>query len=357
MSVYQTRREQLAQRFGEAKVDALLVTSLKNIRYLTGFTGSSAFLIVEADNATIVTDPRYDIQVRQQVDCRTKVSPKPVPTLETLLQKLAVRHLGIEAAHLTVHEFNRYRAALPKTTRLVSTAGLVETLRSVKSPEEIDVIRRAVNLNSQAYANAVARVKPGITEQDVAAEIDHQMRLLGAEGPAFETIVASGPNTALPHARPSAKTLENNELLLIDMGSQVEGYASDMTRMLHLGEPDRRTKQLYRSVLDAQLAAINAIRNNVRASAVDRVARRTLATRQLDRFFTHSTGHGLGLDIHEMPRIGRTDKSVLRTGMAITVEPGVYVEGKGGIRIEDTVLVTDRGCEVLTPTSKELLVI
>ncbi len=191
-------------------------------------------------------------------------------------------------------------------------------------------------------------------ERDLAAEIDLRMRCLGAEKPAFETIVAAGARSALPHAHPTAALLGPQQLVLIDMGSFLDGYASDMTRMLFLGRPNARVLRLYRAVLEAQLAAIDAVRPGVTTAYVDRRARNVLRAYDLDRAFVHSTGHGLGLEIHELPRIGRKDKTRLAAGMAITIEPGVYLEGAGGIRIEDTLVVTAHGCEVLTPTPKEL---
>jgi Xaa-Pro aminopeptidase len=181
------------------------------------------------------------------------------------------------------------------------------------------------------------------------------MRALGAEKPAFDTIVAAGPNSALPHAHPTGHRLGANELLLIDMGATLEGYTSDMTRMVHTGGPPPQIRNLYKAVLEAQLAGIDAVRPGVPVSKVDAAARGILKRYKLDRAFVHSTGHGLGLEIHEAPRIGKKDKTKLRAGMAITIEPGAYLEGIGGVRIEDTVLVTEKGCEVLTPTPKELV--
>jgi Xaa-Pro aminopeptidase len=227
----------------------------------------------------------------------------------------------------------------------------------VKSPREVELIRGAVKINSEAYERALKRYKPGMLESELGAELDYQMRRLGAEYAAFDTIVASGAHSALPHAHPRAVEIEANALLLVDMGAQANGYASDMTRMALPGKPSRRAKQLYRAVLDAQLEAIGATRAGATAASVDQAARRVLKSAGLDSLFIHSTGHGLGLEIHEHPRIGKTEKSALQAGMVITIEPGVYVEGWGGIRIEDTVLVTDGGCEVLTPTAKELRVL
>jgi Xaa-Pro aminopeptidase len=231
----------------------------------------------------------------------------------------------------------------------------VEKQRMIKSAQEIGMIRRSVELNSKAFEAALKTVRPGRTKEAyLAGEIDRQMRKLGAERPAFETIVAAGERCALPHAQPSQRLLGENELLLIDMGATLDGYASDMTRVAVLGRASNRIKKIYRAVLEAQLAGIDAVRPGVTAGFVDRRTRQTLKPYKLDKTFIHSTGHGLGLEIHEPPRLGKRDKTRLEEGMTITIEPGVYLEGFGGIRIEDTVVVTRTGCEVLTPTSKEL---
>jgi Xaa-Pro aminopeptidase len=227
----------------------------------------------------------------------------------------------------------------------------------VKSEAEIALVERSVQTNSAAYEKAMRRVRPGASEADLAAEIEYQMRRLGAQKPAFDTLVASGARSALPHAQATANRLENNQLLLVDVGASQDGYASDMTRMAFLGKPGGKVKRLYQAVLEAQLAALDAVRPGVRAEQVDRAARRILRAAGLDKAFVHSTGHGLGLEIHEPPRIGRRDRTVLAAGMAITIEPGAYLEGFGGVRIEDTVVVTGSGCRILTPTAKELLLL
>jgi Xaa-Pro aminopeptidase len=232
---------------------------------------------------------------------------------------------------------------------------ITEEQRMVKSASEIDLIRRSVATNSEAYSKTIRRVHAGAREMDIAAELDYQMRALGAEKAAFDTIVAAGPRTALPHAHPTAHRLGENELLLIDMGASQEGYASDMTRVAHTGTPPKRILRLYKAVLEAQLAALSSIKAGITTGEVDAAARNVLKRHELDRAFVHSTGHGLGLEIHEPPRIARKDKTKLQAGMAITIEPGAYIDGLGGIRIEDTVLVTEHGCEVLTPTPKDLI--
>jgi Xaa-Pro aminopeptidase len=235
--------------------------------------------------------------------------------------------------------------------------GWIEQLRMVKSAAEIDRIRRSVETNSRAFELTVKRVRPGMKEQDLAAELEYRMRRLGAEKPSFETIVACGLRSALPHAQPTAAPLKRGELVVVDMGAIENGYCSDMTRMLFLGAPTMKVKRTYRAVLEAQLAAIDAVRPGATCSRVDAAARNVLKVCGLDRAFIHSTGHGLGLEIHEPPRIGKRDKTRLQPGMAITIEPGVYLEDFGGIRIEDTVVVTEKGCEILTPTDKRLYVI
>jgi Xaa-Pro aminopeptidase len=352
------RRAQVLSALAASKADAIVVSHLPNVRYLSGFTGSNALLLLTPKSAVLFTDPRYAIQATQECDCPVKVITGS--TWSGVAKSIAlrsIRRLALESAHLSFDQWHSLAALLGKPVKLVPVKELVERLRSVKSPDEIHAIRRSVALCSQAYSQTIASVRPGMTELDVAATLDHAMRLLGAEGPAFETIVAAGSRSALPHARPSAARLKPNQVLLVDMGANLGGYSSDMTRVAHLGRPGARIRALYSAVLEAQLAAIEAVRPGALCRHVDAAARRALKKRNLDQFFTHSTGHGLGLEIHEGPRLGAKVDAPLEPGMVITIEPGVYLSGFGGIRIEDTVLVTSSGVEVLTPTPKEFLVI
>ena len=352
------RRASIAVGLEAHKLDALLVDAPPNVRYLSGFSGDNGNLLVYAGGATLFTDPRFAIQARQQVSCQVKVSKGPLSAdVIAAIHRLKLRHMGYDSARTTCGYFEALRSKLPMGSSLDPAPGWVEELRMVKSPAEIDLIRRSVELNSRAFELAVARVRPGMTEQDLAAELEYRMRRLGAQKPSFETIVAAGLRSALPHAEPTAARIGRGSLVIVDMGAFREGYASDMTRMLFLGVPSAKVKRTYRAVLEAQLAGIAAVRAGVRTAAVDAAARRVLRQHGLDRFFVHSTGHGLGLEIHEPPRIGRRDKSHLEAGMAITIEPGVYLEDFGGIRIEDTVVVTETGCRILTPTPKELRII
>jgi Xaa-Pro aminopeptidase len=349
------RRRLIGAGLENREIDAMLLASPANVRYLTGFTGSNGALLVLSGEAVFFTDPRYAIQSKGEISCRTRVCKGPILTaVAAVVAARRVRRLGFERAHLSYDGFDRLRANMPVNTSLEPVSGWLEAHRMLKSQAEIELIRRSVRTNSKAFEMAASRVRPGISERDLAAEIDFRMRRLGAEKPSFETIVAAGERSALPHAHPTAAVLKSGQLVLVDMGAFQDGYASDMTRMLFLGTPGARMQRLYRAVLEAQLAAIDAVRPGVTTSYVDRQARNVLKAYKLDRAFVHSTGHGLGLEIHELPRIGRKDKTPLAAGMAITIEPGVYLEGVGGIRIEDTVIVTPTGCEVLTPTGKDL---
>lgn len=349
------RRERLLPEWRESKADAFLVTALPNVRYLSGFTGSNGALLLLADRSLLFTDPRYATQAPGESDCEVKVVKGPlIGNVLSWTRRLRLRSLGIEQNRISLEEFTQLDSAEPKL-RLKLLSGLVEERRRVKSDAEIDAIRKSVLLNSAALDEALAHFDPSGTELDLAAEIDYRMRRLGADGTAFDTIVASGERTALPHAHPENKRVQTGNLLLIDMGARVAGYCSDMTRTFAVGKLTPKARRMYKAVLESQLAAIDAVRPGVTASAVDRAARTVLAGHGLEKLFIHSTGHGLGLEIHEGPRVGRKDKTKLTPGMVITIEPGVYVEETGGVRIEDTVVVTDSGCEVLTPTSKQLL--
>jgi Xaa-Pro aminopeptidase len=349
--------------FKSLKIDALLVSSLPNVRYLTGYTGSNGMALLTPDALTLFTDPRYDIRAREEVKqaklpTQVRIATKPLwEAAARHIQRKRLKRTGFEGSQVSYAVYKTLDEGLPLGYSLKPVGPVIEELRMVKTEDEIERIRRAVLTNSKAFEAVAQRIKPGISEASLAADLDFRMRKLGAEGSAFPTIVASGIRTALVHASPTRQTLKPNDLILIDMGSAQDGYMSDMTRMLFLGKPDSKIQEMYSFVLEAQLAALAAVREGVGTWQVDRAARQVLKTAGLGKQFVHSTGHGLGLEIHEAPRIGRKDKTRLQAGMVITIEPGAYVEGLGGMRIEDTVLVTKNGCEVLTPTSKELMVL
>lgn len=335
----------------------MLITSLPNLRYLTGFTGSNGLAIITGSQTFFFTDPRYQFQAASEVAARSKALKGP---LLDYAAKLVTRRrwtrLGFEQDKLTAGQFAHLQSRVSKRQTFVPRGGVVEMLRMVKSPDEVAAIRQSVLTNSKALDAALRQFKPGMSENELAAEIDYQMRRLGAEKTAFDTIVASGVRSALPHARPTRAPIERGALL-IDMGASESGYASDMTRTFFVGDPPRKLKQLYNAVLESQLAGIDAVRPGVKASRIDRAARNVLKGHGLEKAFMHSTGHGLGLEIHEPPKLGKKDKTKLEAGMAITIEPGAYLENVGGVRIEDTLVVTEKGQEILTPTPKSLLIL
>ncbi|HBY63372.1 MAG TPA: aminopeptidase P family protein [Solibacterales bacterium] len=353
----ESRRARILTQFPELGIDVLLVSHLPNVRYLSGFTGSNAMLVVAGSSSTLFTDPRYAIQAAQEADCGVKVVRGPLwKSVLPLLAAKRYQRVGIESARMTVDTFRALEGKLRMGASLVHVNGLVESARQVKSAAEIEAVRRAVATGSKAFEGALRSFRAGVSLVALAAELDYRMRKGGAERSSFETIVASGTRSALPHARPTAARIGPGPLL-IDMGALHEGYCGDMTRMVTVGPPSAPFRRAYRAVLEAQQAAAAAVRPGVTAHSVDAAARKVLRASGLHQAFVHSTGHGLGLEIHEGPRLGRGEKTRLAAGMLITIEPGVYLEGDFGIRIEDTVLVTATGCEILTPTSKELLAV
>ncbi|MFN9430696.1 MAG: M24 family metallopeptidase [Acidobacteriota bacterium] len=339
----------LTDLLGDRKLDALLVSTLTNVRFYSGFTGSNGLLLVSASGGILFTDPRYTTQAR--AESRFPVETIKGPLLAAIAKRLArlrVHRLGIEDQRIS----HTLYSSLAKLARLVPLGMDIESPRWIKSDAEIAAIRASVALNSAALDAALAHFRPGITETELAAEIDYQMRLRGASGPAFDTIVASGPHSARPHARPRPEPVRPGGYLLIDMGACLNGYMSDMTRTFGVGRMPRRARQIHDAVLESQLAALAAVRPGRRCGQVHAAAVAALRKHELHKYFIHSTGHGLGLEIHEPPRLAKADKAILAPGMVITIEPGVYIEDFGGVRIEDTVLVTANGMERLTQTPK-----
>jgi Xaa-Pro aminopeptidase len=354
---YPGRFEKLRAALREHKLDALLVTHMPNIRYLCGFTGSSGALLVKAHGAALFTDGRYSLQAKTEVKRASLKIAKGSPLLAAAQAAGAGRgcKLAFEAERLPVATLKQVSSALPRGCRLHPSSGLVERLRMIKESAEIELIRSAVNLGSRLFEHILLFIRAGTSESALAAEIEYAARMSGAEKMSFETIVAAGKRSALPHGVASSAQLPRRGFVLLDFGVILAGYCSDMTRTVHLGKPGSRTQQHYHAVLEAQLRAIETVRAGVAASQVDGAARRVLSRAGLGRFFTHSCGHGLGLEIHEPPRLGKGQQERLESGMVITIEPGAYIAGQGGVRIEDVVVVTEHGCEVLTPTAKELI--
>ena len=354
-------------------LDLLLVTHAANIFYLTGFRGSAGMLLVGPGEATLIVDARYVTAARRVLD-EASAPGEPVVLAEvetsyeeTLCELLRARgpcRLGIEADHMTLARYDWIeRALVGSGVELHRTSGRVEERRFVKDPREVAILRAAGGRISAVMAEMLAGLRPGRRERDVAADIDWAVRRAGFEGPAFETIVAGGPNSALPHARPGDRELAAGDLVLLDFGAVHEGYCVDLTRVAALGQPPPRVVAWHDAVRAAHAAALAAVRPGVPAGEVDGAARNALAGRGLGDAFGHGTGHGLGIEVHEAPRIGKrraTDGPEdvrLAPGMVFTVEPGVYLPGEGGVRLEDDAVVTETGCELLTHVPLDLVVV
>jgi Xaa-Pro aminopeptidase len=342
----------------------LLATHLPNIHYLCGFSGSSGALLLSAGSSIFFTDSRYTQQAKSEVLAgKTVVTKKgPLTACAEWLGRRPRSHrstkavaLGIEAQHLTVVERRTLSSVLPQGIRLREAPALVEQARMTKDADEIAAIRSAVELGAGLFDRALATIRPGVPEVAIAAEMEYVARRSGAEGMSFETIIASGARSALPHGRASRAPVAAAGFVVCDFGVILHGYCSDRTRSVYVGAATAEARRVYDAVLASQLEAIAAVRPGVKVEQVDRAARKTLQKNGLGKYFTHSTGHGVGLEIHEAPRVAKGQQEILQPGMVITIEPGVYLSGQWGVRIEDMVIVTEQGCEVLCPTQKEFI--
>jgi len=351
--------DRLTERLPDAGIDVLLVTNLINVRYLTGYTGSNGIALVGAGTRTFITDFRYVEQAAEEVDPafdRRRSAQRLLEGIEEALGAGELR-LGFEATHMSVSEHARLRELLPCRIELVATSGLVEELRAVKQPDEVVAIRAAAALADEAFAELVAGGLTGHTERELGLKLEYEMRRRGASRPSFDPIVAAGPHGALPHARPRDEPVRAGELVVIDWGAQLDGYCSDCTRTLATGALDSEAVEIYQLVLDAQLAALEEMNPGAVGRDVDSVPRAAITAGGHGEHFGHGLGHGVGLEVHEAPRLAQASDTVLAPGNVVTVEPGIYIPGRFGVRIEDLVVVTDEGCEILTSVSKELTVV
>jgi Xaa-Pro aminopeptidase len=352
----------LRRKLTHAGLPGLLITHLSDVRYLCGFTGSNAALAVTRRAARLFTDGRYTAQAAEEVRAaRVQIvsSAPAVNAVEWLAAQAGVEMAGFDPARTSVAEFTRWKAALPYRLRrgflTALPAPFVEPLRGIKDEEELEVIKEAALIGCKLFDGILDELRPGISEMEIAAELEHQARLMGAEGMSFETIVASGERSAYPHGHATQAKLPRRGFLTLDFGIILKGYCSDMTRSVFFGKPKPRERKAYNAVLEAQEAAIAAVAAGVSAGEVDEAGRSILRREGLAEAFTHSTGHGVGLEIHEPPRIGAGQITRLQAGMVVTIEPGIYLPGEFGIRIEDMVQVTRNGGQVLTPAPKALI--
>ncbi len=354
------RKRGLARVTRAAGLDALLITHRPDIRYLCGFTGSSGALVLHGSRAVMFTDGRYTEQAQQEAkSTKVVIATKPALTAACeWVDAAGIDRCGYDPTHTTVSALAAMRAAVSAKRRsglFQAAADLVSSRREVKDASEISIMRRAAALGCAIFEETLQDLLPSASEVQVALALERRARLAGAEGMSFDSIVAGSLRSALPHARPTASKLPRKGFVTLDFGVVLDGYCSDMTRTVHLGRVSPEARAVYDSVLEAQKCAVARVAPGVVAGEIDEAARSVLRKAKLDGFFSHSTGHGIGLEVHEQPRIGTKQKQELKPGMIITIEPGVYLEGRFGMRIEDMVLVTARGHEVLTTSTKALI--
>ncbi|MGE0405851.1 MAG: M24 family metallopeptidase [Candidatus Korobacteraceae bacterium] len=355
---YTRRQRLLEQELKSKRLESLLVTHPPNVRYLSGFTGSSAALLVFGGTRkpVLFTDGRYREQARQEVQRARVVVGKRAALAEAAAyaKRRKLSTLGLEADHCTMVEHALLRN-LAKGVRFRAVNGMVERARMIKDEDELKLLEAAVQMGASLLKVAIQAIRPGVREVEVAAELEYAARKAGASGMSFDTIVASGVRSALPHGQASEARIPAKGFVVLDFGVILDGYCSDMTRTVHVSSCSKAGRQMYEAVRHAQEAAVHYVRDGVPCGEVDAAARGVLKVEGLDRYFTHSTGHGVGLEIHEPPRLGKGQPEPLRSGMVVTVEPGVYIPGTGGVRIEDMVVVTNSGSRILTPVSRELI--
>ena len=358
MTNTEQRRQKLRRLVKKANVDGILVTNFTNVTYLTGFSGDDSFLLVTRDKDILLSDPRYTEQLQEECPGLELAIRSPGVKMAAFLGKVIreskTKQLAIESLSMTVSMCNFLKETLT-TVELVPTEGLVEQLREIKDKSEIVAIRAAVDTAQRAFSVIRASLRDGQPEREVAHEIEQQIRWFGGSGCSFPPIVAVGPRAALPHAVPGDQEIGNSDFVLIDWGAHQNLYMSDLTRILVTGRISPKLERIYGVVLKAQQAAIEAVRPDAVMHDVDAAARNVIAKAGYGKRFGHSIGHGIGLEIHEGPRLAQNEYRPLKAGMVITIEPGIYLPGWGGVRIEDDLLVTRDGCEVLTTVPKELV--
>ncbi|MDO8784864.1 MAG: Xaa-Pro peptidase family protein [Syntrophales bacterium] len=346
----------IRSRISPLGIEAILFLDMVNIRYLTGFAGSEGALLIGQGEATLLVDGRYVTQARRETG-RVNISEyqEKIEGIVAVVREEGPKTLGFEAQAITYDTYRELKKRL-KGIKLKPISDEISAIRAVKDEREIALIKRAAEISSGAINAVRTLIRPGVRERDIAVDLEFRMRHNDAEGASFATIVSSGKNTALPHAAPSNRKIENGDVVIIDCGAVYEGYRSDETCTFVVGPANDRQTEVYMLVKDAHDRALDAVRAGVPCSRIDRVARTCIGDGGLGAYFSHGTGHGVGLAIHEAPRIAAKSEDMLEAGMVVTIEPGVYIPDLWGVRIEDTVLVKEDGCEVLTKTAKDFVI-
>ena len=353
----------LRRRMASLRLPGLLVATQPDIRYLSGFTGSSGALAIHRHGTKLFTDGRYSTQAGEEVHRSIQVEivagNPAIAAVQWLAAQPGITKIGFDPQHTSVFAFESLKGSLPSRLRrkvlVALEEPLVESLRQLKDEDEIAILAEAAEIGTELFNELLPIIRPGVTEIELAAELEFRARRKGVDGMSFETIVASGARSALPHGRATGLRIPRKGFITFDFGVLWKGYCSDMTRTVHVGRPEMKARATYQAVLEAQVAAVEAVMAGVSCEDVDEAARSVLRQAGLADFFTHSTGHGVGLEIHEPPRVGAKQKSRLQPGMVITIEPGVYLSGEFGIRIEDMVVVRRGSGTVLTTATKALI--
>ncbi|UCZ54595.1 Xaa-Pro peptidase family protein [Bacillus shivajii] len=351
------RLNQLRDKFSSNNIDGMLVTSSYNRRYMAGFTGTAGVALISENGAKFITDFRYVEQAQEQCEEFDIVQHTGAIHEEIAKQvkELGIKQLGFEKDHVTYSAYDTYKSNIE--TELVGVSGLIESLRLIKSDDELKVIKDAVKIADAAFDHITNYIRAGVKEIDVSNELEFFMRKQGAVSSSFDIIVASGYRSALPHGVASEKVIEKGELVTLDFGAYYNGYCSDITRTVAVGEPDEKLKEIYDTVLQAQLRGVNGIKPGMTGKEADALTRDYITEKGYGEYFGHSTGHGMGLEVHEGPGLSVKSDKVLEPGMVVTVEPGIYVAGVGGTRIEDDIVVTKDGNDILSSSTKELLIL
>ena len=350
------RVQAFLDKMQEKELDGIIINNLKNVYYLTGFWGSNGTVFISRDRQILVTDARYIIAAKQEVTGFEIFAERDeLATIAKIAKDMGLSRIGFED-EISVSYYNRMQGAF-EGLELVPQTQFVEALRMIKDETEIETIRKACSISDQAFHDALEFIKPGKTEIEIANFLDFRMRELGAAGLSFDTILASGINSSKPHAHPMHKPVELGEAITMDFGCLYEHYVSDMTRTIYLGHVSDEQAEIYNTVLKANQALIDQVKAGLGFRDFDKIPRDIIVEAGYGEYFTHGIGHGIGLDIHEEPYFSQTSTEVIKSGMVLTDEPGIYIEGKYGARIEDDILITDKGCELLTLAPKELIVI
>ncbi|GAA0350872.1 M24 family metallopeptidase [Bacillus horti] len=352
------RINRLRALFDEHQVDGFLITSKSNRRYMTGFTGSAGVVLITKTEAVFITDFRYEEQAKEQAQGFEIVKHvEPIgEKIAEVLERLNVKRLAFEQDHVTFATYRGYQQRF--SAELVPVSGAVEKLRMIKDEQEIQTIRHAVKIADETFTHILNFIKPGLTEIQVANELEFHMRSLGASTSSFDMIVASGARSALPHGVASDKVIEKGDFVTLDFGAVYQGYISDMTRTFAVGQPSDKLIEIYNICLEAQLQGVRNIKAGITGKQADDYCRDYITAKGYGEQFGHSTGHGIGLDVHEDPKLSKKGSDeLLQPGMVVTVEPGIYLAGVGGVRIEDNIVIKETGNEILTQSTKELIII